>query len=390
MDFDCTDSGKASAVAANNIRGRFHLPLRRDQGNTAEFILDVKFSVPGAGITGIFGPSGSGKTTLLRCIAGLQNCPDGELVVNGDIWQSRRRSLPTHRRPLGFVFQQPSLFPHLSVSGNLEFARKRANETVDDQELQDIVSLMGIGNLLAQSPAALSGGEQQRVAIARALLIKPRLLLMDEPLASLDVPRKREILPYLEKLHQRLNIPILYVSHSVDEIARLADHLLLMENGKLIDQGPTTQLLSREDFPLQVGDELGVLLQAEISDRDEQWHLIQAGFQGGNLWLKDTGEAVGDPIRIRVLARDISLTLMEDTASSILNKLPVRVQEVSADRDPAMLLLRLEPRPTEQTTSRPDCNTCLIARITRRSCQQLDLKVGSEVWAQIKSVAIVR
>ncbi|MFD1216673.1 molybdenum ABC transporter ATP-binding protein [Microbulbifer celer] len=376
----------------NRIHGQFHLPLRRAHAHTSSnaFFLDVNFSVPGSGVTGIFGPSGSGKTTLLRCIAGLQKCPNGRLTINGDTWQDGHRSLPTHRRPLGFVFQQPSLFPHLTARGNLEFARKRATEPVSDQEYQQIIDLMGIGDLLEQSPAALSGGEQQRVAITRALLIKPRLLLMDEPLASLDLPRKREILPYLERLHQSLKVPILYVSHSIDEIARLADHLLLLEDGKLVNEGPTHELLSREDFPVQMGDDLGVLLQASICDRDEHWQLIQAHFDGGKLWLRDTGEALGVPIRLRVLARDLSLTLQEDTASSILNRLPVRIQEITADRDPAMLLVRLKPLPRDSDTDSPDCSTRLIARITRRSCHQLNLKAGSEVWAQIKSVAIVR
>lgn len=363
--------------------------MPRSDGS-APFALDVQLDLPGRGVTGIFGPSGCGKTTLLRCIAGLQPCENGSLAINGETWQSsgdQRNSLPVHRRPLGFVFQQPSLFPHLSAGENLAFARKRARQKVSDDEYREITELMGITRLLSQQPEALSGGEQQRVAIARALLIKPRLLLMDEPLASLDQMRKREILPYLEKLHRSLEIPILYVSHSVEEVARLADHLLLMDEGKIINEGPATALLSRADFPVQLGDDLGVLLEAEIAQRDRQWNLLSAKFDGGSLWLRDTGEQVGDSIRVRVLARDISLTREEDMQSSILNRLPVQVEEISLDRDPAMMLIRLKP----QSTSASDANVSrLIARITRRSAHQLLLDTGSTLWAQIKSVAIVR
>ncbi|WP_160154958.1 molybdenum ABC transporter ATP-binding protein [Microbulbifer sp. ALW1] len=366
------------------------------QANSRQFSLDVQLALPGRGVTGIFGPSGSGKTTLLRCIAGLQPCENGSLSVNGALWQSvhkPRKALAVHKRPLGYVFQQPSLFPHLSAADNLAFARKRAWENVSAAEYEQVTALMGIEHLLKQYPAALSGGEQQRVAIARALLVKPRLLLMDEPLASLDQMRKRDILPYLEKLHRTLDIPVLYVSHSVDEIARLADHLLLMENGKILNEGPATEILSRTDFPVQLGDDLGVLVEAKIAERNSEWHLARAQFDGGNLWLRDSGEAIGEDIRVRILARDISLTLEQDTRTSILNRVPVRVQEISADRDPAMVLLRLKPITNETpATLEPHAitETRLIARITRRSLQQLAIHAGSEVWAQIKSVAIVR
>ena len=370
------------------ITGQFYLPLRQD-GPGDSFALDVEFTLPGRGVTGIFGPSGSGKTTLLRCIAGLQACDSGRLSVNGIPWQEpgdRKKTLAVHQRPLGFVFQQPSLFPHLSAEGNLAFARKRATTPVSDAAYEEIIALMGIAPLLCQRPAALSGGEQQRVAIARALLVQPRLLLMDEPLAALDQARKREILPYLEKLHQSLEIPILYVSHSVEEIARLADHLLLMENGKIQRAGPATELLSRTDFPVQLGDDLGVLLEAKVIERDTQWKLLRAQFSGGEFWLRDSGESPGDQIRIRILARDVSLTRTGDQQSSILNRLPMRVQEITGDTDPAMVLVRMVP----QDNGAPRGSTHIIARVTRRSLHLLALEENSPVWAQIKSVAIVR
>ena len=379
------------------IHGAFRLPLRRSQkGNTDEtgrdFELNVQLQLPGSGITGIFGPSGSGKTTLLRCIAGLQRCDEGRLKINGQVWQDGKQSLPTHRRPLGYVFQEPSLLPHLSARDNLEFARKRAATGSRENSLSNIVHLMGIQHLLEQMPAHLSGGEQQRVAIARALLINPKILLMDEPLASLDQMRKREILPYLERLHQQLEIPILYVSHAVDEIARLADHLLLLEDGKLMRQGSATELLSQADFPVQLGNDLGVLLEAKIVERDSHWQLVRARFNAGDLWLRDTGEASGDNIRIRVLARDISVTLNADTESSILNRLPVRVGKISADRDPAMVLVHLATGVNTGADSDDDAlrSATLIARITWRSAHQLELRTGLSVWAQIKSVALVR
>ncbi|MBY6212412.1 molybdenum ABC transporter ATP-binding protein [Microbulbifer agarilyticus] len=375
-------------AATSTIDGQFYLPFTRGR-QESDFFLDVDFSIPGSGVTGIFGPSGCGKTTLLRCIAGLQPCAQSHLRVNGETWQSadpRAATLPVHKRPIGYVFQQPSLFPHLTVEGNLTFARKRATQLVNAENYDEIVQLMDLSGLLDARPESLSGGEQQRVAIARALLVKPQLLLMDEPLAALDLARKRDILPYLEKLHQSLDIPILYVSHSVDEIARLADHLLLMGDGRIRESGAAPALLSRTDFPVQLGDDLGVLLEADVIERDTQWNLLRARFDGGDLWLRDSGEAPGERIRIRVLARDVSLTRTEDTDSSILNRLPMRVVDITADRDPAMVLVRMSPR----ATSVSDNSGIITARVTCRSQDALALAAGEEVWAQIKSVAIVR
>nr|WP_010130431.1 molybdenum ABC transporter ATP-binding protein [Microbulbifer agarilyticus] len=380
-------------ATTESIDGRFYLPFSRGQ-QKADFVLDVDFSVPGSGVTGIFGPSGSGKTTLLRCIAGLQACAQSNLRVNGETWQSaapQAINLPVHRRPIGYVFQQPSLFPHLTAGGNLAFARKRSAQPVSTESYNEIVRLMGLENLLGARPESLSGGEKQRVSIARALLVKPRLLLMDEPLAALDLARKREILPYLEKLHQSLDIPVLYVSHSIEEIARLADHLLLMDSGKIQRAGPATELLSCTDFPVQLGDDLGVLLEAQVTARDSKWKLMRAQFAGGEFWLRDSGESAGEKIRIRVLARDVSLTRSEDQQSSILNRLPMRVQEITADTDPAMVLVQMAPRDAGLPPGDTRLNsTHIIARITRRSLHQLALEENSPVWAQIKSVAIVR
>ena len=387
MDFE---HKRTMGEKSPGIRARFVLP-RAQQGqksnsddDTDPFKLDVALDLPGQGVTGIFGPSGSGKTTLLRCIAGLESPLTGELRVNGIAWHDGDTQLPPHRRPVGFVFQQPSLFPHLNVQENLDFARRRASPRPGQAEFRYIVELMGIGQLLQRQPDTLSGGEQQRVAIARALLIKPRLLLMDEPLASLDVTRKQEILPFLEALTTELKLPILYVSHAVDEIARLTDHLVILERGKVLHTGSTHELMSRADFPAPSASEIGVLLQASIAERDSQWQLARAIFPGGDIWIRDSGDAVGSSIRLRVQARDVSLTKTAADDTSILNRLQVTVNEITPDRDPAMALVSLA------TIDGPTEGSTLLARITRRSVHQLNLAAGDRVWAQIKSVAIVR
>ena len=348
------------------------------------FSLEIDTRIPGRGITAIFGHSGSGKTTLLRCIAGLQKADRGQLRVGEQVWQDASNFLPTHKRPLGYVFQESSLFDHLTAEGNLNYARRRARPAPSQEQYRYVVELMGIGPLLQRYPHQLSGGERQRIAIARALLITPQLLLMDEPLASLDTARKREIMPYLERLRSELNLPILYVSHSVDEVARLADHLLLMERGRLLAEDAPTDVLSRLDLPLQLGDDTGVVLEGRIAERDSCWHLARIEFPGGELWLPDSGEAAGQGIRVRILARDVSLALSAHTDSSILNRLPAQVLETAPDRDRAMLLVRLAVGSGEGQTSN------ILARLTRRSAEQLQLVSGSRVWVQIKSAAIVR
>lgn len=341
----------------------------------SEFSLDVEQTLPGAGVTALFGHSGSGKTTLLRCIAGLEQPECEMLVIDGQAWHG----LPAHRRNIGYVFQEASLFPHLSAHGNLHYAIKRGRNPIDATQFERVVELLGIGKLLQRYPDQLSGGERQRVAIARALLKSPRLLLMDEPLASLDQRRKQEVLPYLENLHEQLEIPIVYVSHSIDEVARLADHVLIMEDGRVSASGDVTEVFARTDLPLHVGDETGVILHGTVAERDEQWHLKRVTFDGGDLWLRDAGDAVGKAVRVRVLARDVSLALSIDDQSSILNRLPVTVSELADDEDEAMLLIRLAAGPSP-----------LLARLTRRSAEHLGLAVGMKVWAQIKSAAMVR
>ena len=357
------------------------------------FVLDVDLALPSRGVTALFGPSGSGKTTLLRCIAGLERAPQGRLAIDGEIWQDAGRFVPTHQRPLGYVFQEASLFPHLSVRGNLDYALKRAarslrrSASADFSGLGRIVDLLGIGALLDRKPDRLSGGERQRVAIARALLTAPRLLLMDEPLAALDLARKNEILPYLERLHDELEIPVLYVSHAPDEVARLADHIVVMEGGRAVAQGPLTDTLARLDLPalsLRLGEDAGVVLDGTVVERDENWQLARIAFDGEDshsVWVRDGGHALGHRVRVRILARDVSIARETVLATSILNTLPAQVVELAADAHPAQTLVRL------RVGDAP--GVAVVARVTRRSACALDLRPGENVWVQVKSVALI-
>lgn len=350
-------------------------------------ILDIDLTLPGRGITAVFGPSGAGKTTLLRCLAGLQQAP-GRLMVNGRVWQSEADFLPTHQRQLGYVFQEASLFDHLTALGNLRYAIKRTQSRSVGSEnpfrhslnFEEIIELLGLGELLNQKPAALSGGERQRVAIARALLAEPALLLMDEPMASLDQARKQEILPYLENLHAALDIPVVYVSHQMAEVSRLADHLVLLDQGRVLASGPIQELLSQIDpsFEAMAGFDAGVVLEGIVAQRDEDWHLMKVATSGGDLWVRDQGGEPGQTLRIRVLARDVSLALQPPEASSIQNFLPVEVLQVEPDEDEAMALVRLK-----------SADDVLVARITRRAVAGLGLEQGQSLVAQIKSAAIV-
>ncbi|MCX7175924.1 MAG: molybdenum ABC transporter ATP-binding protein [Proteobacteria bacterium] len=342
------------------------------------FVLDVNLDLPGRGVTALFGPSGCGKTTVLRCMAGLTRPTRGRLVVNGEIWQDDDSFLPTHRRHLGYVFQDAGLFSHLSVRRNLEYGRSRVPASVHRVAFERTVDLLDIGHLLERMPAGLSGGERQRVAIAQALLTSPRLLLMDEPLASLDIPRKQEILPYLGRLRDELEIPVLYVSHSPDEVARLADHIVVMEGGRAVAQGPLAETLIRLDLPIHLGEDAGAVFDATVAERDAEWHLARVVFDGGELWVRDGGAALGQRVRVRVLARDVSVACSRHDDVSIMNLLPATVLAHHGEDHPALVLVQLRIG-----------NTVLLARLTRRSAQRLDLATGRQVWIQIKAVALI-
>ena len=292
----------------------------------ADFTLDARLELPGKGVTALFGPSGSGKTTLLRCVAGLARAA-GQVEVNGACWQDDSRGffLPTHKRALGYVFQEASLFAHLSVRANLEFGLKRIPASERKVGREAALELLGIGHLLDRGTDTLSGGERQRVAIARALLTSPQLLLMDEPLAALDAKRKQEILPYLERLHDELAIPILYVSHASDEVARLADHLVLLEQGQVVASGPTTALLARLDLSLAREEDAAVVIDTTVLDHDDGYQLTRLGFAGGDIQVPRRPLPVGARARIKIQARDVSIALASDHRSSIVNRLPARI-----------------------------------------------------------------
>ncbi|HOW74768.1 MAG TPA: molybdenum ABC transporter ATP-binding protein [Candidatus Competibacteraceae bacterium] len=343
------------------------------------FTLDVDLDLPGRGVTALFGHSGSGKTTLLRCLAGLERNSNGFLHFKGEIWQDSERGvfLPTYQRPIGYVFQEASLFPHLSVRKNLDYGRKRVNSG-HKVSLDHAVELLGIGHLLGRMPDRLSGGERQRVAIARALATSPELLLMDEPLAALDLKRKNEILPYLERLHDELEIPVCYVSHSPDEVARLADQVVLLAEGRVIVTGGLRETLARLDLPTAFTEDAGVVIEAVVADHDEAYHLTRLDFPGGSVVVARRPETIGRRLRFRVHARDVSLTLTRAEGTSISNLLPATVMEVADADTPAHVLVRLDAG-----------GTPIIARITRRSLDHLGVTPGKPMWAQIKAVALL-
>ncbi|WP_028696059.1 molybdenum ABC transporter ATP-binding protein [Pseudomonas cremoricolorata] len=361
---------------SHTIRAR--LQLRRDT-----FSLDVDLELPGRGISALFGHSGSGKTTCLRCLAGLERASHGRVEVNGEVWQddTQRTFIAPHRRPLGYVFQEASLFAHLSVRDNLMFGWRRVASEQRKVSLEQACELLGIGHLLTRRPATLSGGEAQRVGIARALLSSPRLLLMDEPLAALDGPRKREILPYLERLHRELDIPLVYVSHSQDEVARLADHLVLLEQGRAVASGPIADMLARLDLSLSQSEDAGVVLEGTVSGHDPAYQLLDLRLPGTDaplLRIAHPAQALGSSVRVKVQARDVSLSLDADSTSSILNRIAVRVRECRPAENPAHVLVALDA-----------AGSALLARITRYSADQLQIHPGQALWAQIKSVAIL-
>ncbi len=341
------------------------------------FTLDVDLAFPNRGVTALFGHSGSGKTTLLRCIAGLERASDGFLSVGGEIWQDGTQWLPTHQRPLGYVFQEASLFPHLSILGNLRYGMKRT-ATAQQQSLDQAIELLGIAHLLERKPDRLSGGERQRVGIARALAVAPKILLMDEPLAALDLKRKQEILPYLERLHRELDIPVLYVSHSPDEVARLADQMVVLDGGKALAFGPVAEIMVSLDLPLAHFDDAGAVIAATVAQHDEAYHLTRLDFPGGQLWVGRVEQPFGSIVRARVLARDVSIATQPPHGSSINNILNARIEEIR-DEGPHKVMLRLQVGESHT----------LLSRITRRSRDQLGLTEGMFVCAQVKSVALM-
>ena len=342
------------------------------------FLLDVDLRLPAAGVTALVGASGCGKTTVLRALAGLERA-QGRVSVDGQTWQDDALGLflPPHRRPLGYVIQESALFPHLNVARNIDYGRRRSADR-GRIALDQVLALLGIESLLPRLPATLSGGERQRVAIARALATGPRLLLMDEPLAALDSARKAELLPYLERLQRELQLPMVYVTHAIDEAARLADHLVMLKDGRMQAAGPLAELMARPDLPLTRPDDAGVVIAGQVQSIDEPYGLACVAFDGGSLWVGQAGAGLGQRVRARVLARDISVTRQRPLQTSVLNVLPVHLSALQFEGHTALLSLRAATG-----------GTPLLARITRRSCDALALQPGDALYAQIKAVALM-
>lgn len=351
------------------------LQLQRPGG----FALEVDLQLPGRGVSVLFGPSGCGKTSCLRSIAGLLRTPGGRVSLGSSVWQddAARVWVPPHRRRVGYVFQEASLFEHLSVAGNLDYARRRAPAGTARVPMPDAIALLGIEHLMARRPATLSGGERQRVAIARALAAQPQLLLLDEPLAALDAARKAELLPYLEGLVQRLDLPVVYVSHSIEEVARLAQHLVLMDAGRVRASGPAADVMATTDGPLAEADLAGALVEGTVVAYDPQDRITEVVFAGGRLLITPArAPDVGTRVRLRIPARDVSLSLDSPSHSSILNVVPATVTA-------------LAPAGPGQTTVVLDAaGVRLLARVTQRSARTLGLAPGRAVFAQVKGVAI--
>lgn len=351
--------------------------VARLAGRLGRFDLDVDFALPMHGISALFGPSGCGKTTILRCIAGL-NRLDGTIRVGPDLWQDRRCFVPTHRRPIGYVFQEASLFPHLSVRQNLNYGAKRSKRESHAIAFDDVVDLLGLPALMDRSPTHLSGGERQRVSLGRALLRQPSLLLMDEPLSALDRMAKEEILPYFEALHANLRIPMILVTHDISEVERLADQLVLLRDGRVVSSGPLEDALSDPASPLATRADYASVLIGRVRALEADG--ITAIDIGGAV-VRTIGRALkaGTTVRVRIAAGDVSIVRSKAGDTSILNALPAIVTGIDAVGDfERSVRLQLMPG-----------GAFIRSRVSARSVKALNLSVGDEVFAQVKSVSTV-
>ena len=350
-------------------------------GPLGGFTLDVAFAAPGQGVTALFGPSGCGKTTILRCLAGLTRIP-GRVGIGNEIWQDSAtgRFIPPHRRDLGYVFQEASLFPHLSVRDNLLYGARRARvpEAEMAVEMAAIVDLLGIAHLIERSPATLSGGERQRVAVGRALLSRPRVLLMDEPLSALDALTKEDVLPYFERLAGTLRMPIIYVSHDIAEVARLARHMIVLTQGRVLRAGAVADVLSDMDLATSHGpNRAGAVIETRIIAHHDDG-LTELGFDGGALFLPRLDGVRDASVRVRIAAQEVMLATERPRSISALNILAATVIDIRTGTGPGALV-------------RLRCgDATVLARVTQRSVAALGLTAGMACFAIIKSVAITK
>lgn len=363
-----------------------HARLRAVRG---PFALDVSFVCPARGLTGVFGPSGAGKTTILRCVAGLDRIVDAYVRCGDEVWQDGHtdRFVATHRRGVGYVFQEADLFSHLSVHGNLQYAAKRAPR--QRVGLDDVVDWLGLAPLLDRGASRLSGGERQRVAVARAILSSPRLLLMDEPLSSLDEVNRAEILPYLQTLPAHLDVPIVYVSHSLAEIGRLADHLIWVVDGQVRAAGRPDTVIGDMDFAEWRREDASVVVDTRVDEHDDEGHLTKLAGPWGAVWVRRQQRAPGERVRVLIRASDVSISLAPEPESTIMNQFRVRIVE-TRDAAPGEVLVRMAGCASGyMPPGDRDDSPSLLARITWRSRERLQLENGREVFARVKSVALL-
>lgn len=350
--------------------------------NYPGFELDLEHDFPLHGITALFGPSGCGKTTLLRIIAGFENSALGHIRFGSEIWQSSQDKvfIPPHQRGTGFVFQDTRLFTHLTVHGNLSYADKRSASHDGRIGFDDVVSAFDLGSLLARKPESLSGGEKQRVAIARALLARPRLLLMDEPLSGLDFRRKAGILPYIEQLPASFDVPVIYVTHAIDEVTRLADQMVVLADGRKIADGEVSEVLEQHEIQKVIGRfEAGVVLNAIVHSHDEEFKLTLFDCNGARVTMPHAALPIGSPVRLRVRARDVAIALNRPEGTSIRNILPGTIAEIREEADTAFAETMIDIGGAR-----------LRARITRKSVAALSLCEGKQVFALLKTVSFDR
>lgn len=352
-----------------------HFQVDRD-----EFQLNIKLSLPEQGVSALFGHSGSGKTTCLRAMAGLEHLPNSYLKVGDEVWQDEQQGIfvPPHQRDIGYVFQEASLFQHLSVLENLNFGLQRIDKEKRQVDFNHICEILSITQLLDRMPASLSGGESQRVAIARALLTSPKLLLMDEPLSALDHTLKQEVLPYLERLQQSLSIPIIYVSHSPDEVARLADYIAIIKEGELVRSGELAQVMLESGLAGHFYDGDSSLLFGEVMAHRKDY-LTELALGEVKLLVPQVSLPAGTNLRCRINAKDVSLCLSPPLDSSISNVIPGVVTAIAQGDNPGECVVTIRVAPQQS----------LLATITYASSKRLKLELGSYVWAQIKSVVVL-
>ncbi|EWH12368.1 molybdate ABC transporter ATP-binding protein [Catenovulum agarivorans DS-2] len=356
-------------------------------GRLNQFEFSMSASLPRQGLTAIWGPSGCGKSTLLRCIAGLQPQVTGRLTIMGRNFQTQNSFIPVHKRDIGYVFQNGALFEHLNVHENLLFGLRKKNNRAGNQAVKfhydELVELMGLAPLVNRRTNKLSGGERQRVAIARALLSQPHLLLMDEPLAALDQHNKNNLLNLIEKIKETLSIPIIYVSHDIAEICRLADHILVIDQGQVIDQGTINQVFAKSSKLPWLQEQIGVVLDGVITTELPEENLVKINVAANAFLLPATNLSKNQKnVRLRILAKDVSLSLSADNQSSIVNRMPMQISDIEQSAGESIVHVHL-------VSTAQGAEFKLVASVTRYSWNRLALAIGCKVFAQVKAVSII-